>query len=382
MNNSKPAVHLTSNEIHKILTKDVIESISNLCLDTIFDYLDTYYSLFNDARSIFKKVEFSHILIFAEHTRSKNTWFKRKAAITYFCRAWLNSFLLRQEDIKIKLLNPILSDSDRLKLKQSWRKEIDKSKFYLNILYNISNAWNLNSEERNQRASKRQHMRKMVWDWRELIIEKAMPKWKLQILVLAVTGCRPEELRKGVSFAFVGNLLICKIIGAKVKKGKILVKKTQGNGTSAMVLVEYQAGQESRELHFELNKNPLVDKLAIMLKGKNTIVKTANKSSLTSAISRVGKKLWPQRKHAITAYCFRHQLASDLKASGVEDDDISIALGHAVNTTKSRYGLRSMSKGGHLPTKVKGTTPIKQHKITFPRHRQRMRTHRMRKLRP
>lgn len=63
-------------------------------------------------------------------------------------------------------------------------------------------------------------------------------------------------------------------------------------------------------------------------------------------MSNAAAREWPKRKTTLTPYCFRHQLAADMKASEqLDSEEISAALGHLSDATKSTYGHANMCKG-------------------------------------
>jgi integrase len=70
---------------------------------------------------------------------------------------------------------------------------------------------------------------------------------------------------------------------------------------------------------------------------------------------------WQKWKTTVTPYCFRHQLAADMKADGrLDSGEISAALGNLSDATKSTYGHANMCKGrGLAPARVTAARPVK-----------------------
>jgi hypothetical protein len=57
----------------------------------------------------------------------------------------------------------------------------------------------------------------------------------------------------------------------------------------------------------------------------------------------------------------RHQAAADMKASDMDSGDISAALGHLSDVTKSTYGRANMSRSsGVAPAKVEAALKVKK----------------------
>lgn len=256
------------------------------------------------------------------NTRSKNTYYRRVAAVKFGLRFMLEGSLRTE---KIESLRFLLGLAKKLEEAQGTCP--------------ITNP--------KHRHSKRQDIRGLPPGWREAMFsEMQETTHRIPFLVLSVVGCRPEELKKGVRVVATRNALTLHILGAKVKK-------TQG--------------QPSRQVTYDINPNAhqLVQALHREIWCEHTInadfreveVRINNKSGFTSAIRRAGSRLWRNRK--ITPICFRHAAASDYKEH-LEPDQVSAAIGHCVDATKSRYGQRQMAGNGGLhPSSVRADRPIK-----------------------
>jgi len=178
------------------------------------------------------------------------------------------------------------------------------------------------------RHTKRRSLRGLPSDWREQLVHaSARSKYALQIQVMALCGCRPEELAKGVLIRREGDELVIGIEGAKVSK------RTSG-------------GQPWRELRIAAD-HPLV---AGMEDGRYSV---PNAKAIENAIEHFATKLWPRRTEKISAYSLRHAAASDYKAAGLDQPTVAAALGHASTATMDRYG--SASAGGKGGLKLKST---------------------------
>lgn len=316
-----------------------------------------------------------NVLKFAMQTTSKNTWYKRRAAIGYCCFLYLGNQILNIRNINNQLEH-LISEANHLSKFEHNKSRLaqintDVEKYNLDIETRFKNAERYISLLRSlpdecpikdsKKNSKRNDMYFLPKDWRQKIINKIDPKYKLDVLLFAITGCRPEELVRGIEATVKSDRLILKIQSAKTKDGKI--KRKINNSID---IIDYQAGQEVRELEF-ISSDKNVFQLQIYnyffenfknnppKLGEPFILKSCfKKNTLQSAISRCAAKLFPNRAKSITPICFRHQLASDLKNLGVDGDQISQMLGHAVDTTKSHYGYPVLGKGdsNRVPSKV------------------------------
>lgn len=61
-----------------------------------------------------------------------------------------------------------------------------------------------------------------------------------------------------------------------------------------------------------------------------------------------GMKLWPRRKAVPTLYSWRHQMGSDLKASGMDRRKIAYLMGHQATSSVDVYGNRRTARGGRV----------------------------------
>lgn len=71
-------------------------------------------------------------------------------------------------------------------------------------------------------------------------------------------------------------------------------------------------------------------------------------------IRAAGRRLWPTRKALPSLYSFRHQLGSNLKASGMDRVEIAYIMGHQATGSVDQYGDPRNGKGGTVPTAAEG----------------------------
>lgn len=76
----------------------------------------------------------------------------------------------------------------------------------------------------------------------------------------------------------------------------------------------------------------------------------ADIGSMQDKLRAAGKRLWPRRKSIPTFYSWRHQLGSELKASGLDRLHIAYLMGHQATASVDRYGNKKTAKGGRLPS--------------------------------
>jgi integrase len=260
------------------------------------------------------------------NTNKKSTFFKRKYAV--------QSILSDQiQDCLVEIQTAIYPS----------KEEIEKLNFLLNFAKEVEGLGKACPiQDTLPRKSKRQDIRGLPSTWREQLLERMSDSTNyIPALVLAVSGCRPAELKKGIQIVINDNMMVIKIPGAKLGKNK---------------------GQRERIIEYRLpSTNKLVSRLREAIQYSGSIeISINNPNSFCSAITYYGRQTFPGRRKAITPYCFRHAFASDIKMSRSDTDDVSRALGHQVDRTKSSYGQAQMgTPGGLAPETISATHNIR-----------------------
>lgn len=283
------------------------------------------------------------IVLQALKTTKRATWQANRAAMMYVWAGGIGK-LLEQQD-KLQNANRAAQVAGGTPNKDAWIELVGKIEQITGALKLLLEA-KLPIEGRENRHTKRQDLRGLPEDWRERIVAR-MKKYGDQALVSAVTGCRPAELVNGVELTIdekTGNL-------TALIKGAKSTDKT---------------GQEWRRMHWpagtdsDLVRN-LVELVAKYPAGAVVRIAVDNAKAFSGAMRAAGKREWPKRKSTVTPYCMRHQAAADMKASGsMSSGDISAALGHVSDVTKSTYGHANMGrkKGGVAPARVESARPV------------------------
>jgi integrase len=274
-------------------------------------------------------------------TVKKSSWQASRAALLYCARRELEDQLAQQD--KIQRACKAFELTGGTAPWESWKKRAELVEQCTQAIEAVLAAL-LPIEGRVDRHTKRQDMAGLPPDWRERVIAR-MPTYRAAALAAAVTGCRPAELVAGVQLRVEGGRLVALVLGAKVDaaRGK---------------------GQEWRRLEWPLDHpSALVQDLAaeVIRAGGSLLAKIPNASNFSKSMSNAAAREWPKRKTTVTPYCFRHQVAADMKADGqLDSGEISAALGHLSDATKSTYGHANMCKGRSLaPARVAAARTVR-----------------------
>lgn len=277
------------------------------------------------------------IIALAKDTKSANTWFSRRAALSFSFRFQVERLLQDQDKMQRALKALQAPDDPRW---DDWRNLVTRIGMYVEWHDQLQSEAGPPIEERRPRHSKRKDMRGLPDDWREKLVAR-LPNYRAAALTQAVTGCRPDELQKGVKLSIVDGRLVAEIDGSKVTE---------------------KSGQPWRRLSWSVDSDsPLVAMLLEEVRGGLAVAKIDDAKRYSGAVRAAGAREWPRRTKSIAPYCFRHQLASDMKASGVDDATISQALGHCADVARSYYGSWQQGRrsGGVAPKQVEAPRPVR-----------------------
>lgn len=284
---------------------------------------------------------FDGAIIEALKTTKKSSWQASRAALLHSARNGLEAYLAEQD--KVQRACRAAELIGRPAPWDLWKMCTARALECAEAIESVRAAA-LPLEGRSDRHTKRQDMAGLPPNWRELVIAR-MPSYRPATLAAAVTGCRPAELVDGVELSIVDGMLVALIRGAKVD-------------------VASGKGQEWRRLEWPLDHaSAMVRELAFATAEAGGTLKVTIKSAsnFSKSVSNAAAREWPKRRTTLTPYCFRHQVAADMKADGqLGSGEISAALGHLSDTTKSTYGHANMSKGrGVAPARVTAARQVK-----------------------
>lgn len=196
-----------------------------------------------------------------------------------------------------------------------------------------------------KRQSKKKSLRGLRKDWREYMsMHIREGQFKIPAIAAFLTGCRPEELEKGITFVRIEDRLRVRIQGAKITR---------------------DAGQPWR--CFDIAQHPIkqlmLDYMDTQSNPRKVVVKVGVGNSLTTYLRAQAERIFPAHNQSITAYSSRHAMAADCKKAsrdGLDKDLASMVLGHRVDKTASYYGSLFQSGGISMaPSNVKISRAVK-----------------------
>lgn len=183
---------------------------------------------------------------------------------------------------------------------------------------------------------------KMFPEWKALIwgrLKEVESPWIDQAAIASLTGCRPVELERGITVENKGDRIVITIPGAKVREhsGQPWRRFTIKNDGSAewTHLASRVAAGSSQEFKSH-----------------------AGDDAFTKALERAGAQVLPKAP-SMSAYVYRHSIASDMKADGASKVEIAMVLGHAVTKTQNAYGRAIGGRAGSRSMSIEAAREVK-----------------------
>lgn len=218
----------------------------------------------------------------------------------------------------------------------------------LNLENGRIGLWAVEAEQRLAKGdkisthSKRTRLRGLPANWQSMMFDGVRPasKYKDVVATLSATGARPGEFENGIKVEIDDKgALRFTIQGIKTHNGKY--------GQAERSFSVQIQGPETRHLAQRISDNagPLLVK--------------AQAGALSDKVRQLSDKVFPNLRSVVSAYVFRHQVAADLKASGLSDTDVSTALGHSVDETKRFYGAAQSARAPGGISNIHGSTPVR-----------------------
>ena len=183
--------------------------------------------------------------------------------------------------------------------------------------------------------SKRINLSKLPAGWQERFLNEieSHPTYRDAGVLLRFCGMRPVELAQGVRVTATSEGIAVRIFGGKVRK---------------------TAGQPWRLMVLDPTMLPPAFVHRVQKAGEITV--TAQEGAMRAYLARLTDLVFKQGKfweegvrktnHVLSAYTFRHALATDLRANGWKENAIAGAIGECSAETAGLYGMKIRSPRG------------------------------------
>ena len=202
---------------------------------------------------------------------------------------------------------------------------------------------------------------------------KSSSAYRTHTLIQTLLGIRPAEFDPNP------NPLIDAKEPSQARPGVLVTLLSTGNlkVTIEGAKVGKHSGQKVRSMEVMASAVPpwLVAELQ---QAGGSMHLTAKTQALRDHYERISAKMFkgakygkPRRPLHATPYCFRHAVATDLRQTGWEVEELAIFLGQKSTDTQKRYGLRKGGRRKAVPSvsvvrgSVQASSPVKPQKSTW-----------------
>lgn len=167
-----------------------------------------------------------------------------------------------------------------------------------------------------------------------------MNRYGMILALSSLTGCRPEEIQKGIEITREDTLINICISGAKVGKDR---------------------GQDKRKITFMLDKYRDNEQMIYILDSFRKLEKSYIYHCDKKDYNALRQYLYLNHR-GLSLYTFRHRVASELKKEGLSELNIAAFLGHRTTKSQENYGYARSAKKGLSVANVECTSAIKSNK--------------------
>ncbi|WP_080425209.1 hypothetical protein [Burkholderia ubonensis] len=212
--------------------------------------------------------------------------------------------------------------------------------------------------------TKKPALKSLVPTWREDMWARAsQPDWRQSrpqllpaLALLWLTGCRPSEIQNGVTIAWSDDVLVIEIAGAKC------VDAGQRERGQPRRRYAFRTGPDHESKLPALGILRLCALHAATATSRARCVVAHNADYLYNSVVELGREVFPKMRTRVSPYCFRHQLASDLKSDpNLSLEEAAKVMGHLSDYSIGKYGRAIHGgKGGRFKAlAVETSRPIK-----------------------
>ena len=256
--------------------------------------------------------------VLVHYAPNKRTFYSYRAALTW--RA-------------VQELQSRLNAREALELNRGTLASLDLAPSIQAAMHELLGIRELTHKECMQRShaaakksrSKKDDLQYLDGQWRDRFMHyiQNSQTYKHASVLLRHCGMRPEELEKGVQVELKKHKVVVGIEGAKVRE-------TAGQPWRLLIL-------DARQLPAWFIHDVSAHKFMKVQVKKDNFRKYLN--GLTERVLQ-GAVRNDKTKVSLSAYLFRHQLATDLRENGWSSEEMAAVLGESVAETTRHYGIR------------------------------------------
>jgi hypothetical protein len=261
--------------------------------------------------------------VMSQHAANSSTFYTYRAALVWQAQSYLKELLVISKEFDSQSCQDVLA---------TLFPYIEHAYEELRVRSSLDHALCLQmaGEPVRKKNSRSKDLAYLPDGWRDRFLDYCAnsPTYRDASVLLRFCGMRPCELKKGVQITLRDDKVFVHVLGGK-----------QGE----------TRGQPWRELSLDAQMMP-----QWFLEGfadHPTRIIQANPDSMRAYLSSLTQRVLQGAKNSkgelinLSAYLFRHAIATDVRQDGGKSDEVSAVLGHRSANTAGHYGTYTKAKG-------------------------------------
>lgn len=321
-----------------ILDKELKEGLKEINVEVKKETAEQYRNLVQAKLNKNANADLNSFLL---ECKTKNSFDKTRTALR-FCITEKIKELRKESDIARRAGDKELMQS---KTKEAYQMFYTFKKDFLS---DDRIVWGDISYKKNQSSSKKKTMNSVSTIKAVFEDLKCKPdlfdKYAMSLAITALSGCRPDELMRGVSIETDGKQMHISISGAKFGVDR---------------------GQELRKISLNIDNNEQMNYiLSKFPAGKNSVI-----YQMDSKVYNAMRQYFNNNHKGFSLYTLRHRVASDLKNQGFDTVYLAAFLGHRTTRSQENYGYARSGKSGPAVAGVECSHTIKDNQKRYGREK-------------
>lgn len=261
--------------------------------------------------------------VMSQHAANSSTFYTYRAALVWQAQNYLEELLAISKEFDSQSYEDVLA---------TLLPYIEHAYEELRVRSNLDHArcLQMSGKTARKKNSRSKDLAFLPEGWRDMFLVHcaSSPIYRDASVLLRFCGMRPCELKKGVQVTLRDDKIFVHVLGGK-----------QGE----------TRGQPWREISLDAQMMPQWFLQGFV--GQPTRIIQANPDSMRAYLSSLTQRVLQGAKNAkgelinLSAYLFRHAIATDVRQDGGKSDEVSAVLGHRSAKTAGHYGTYTKAKG-------------------------------------
>lgn len=261
--------------------------------------------------------------VMSQHAANSSTFYTYRAALVWQAQNYLEELLAISKEFDSQSYEDVLA---------TLLPYIEHAYEELRVRSNLDHALclQMSGDPVRKKNSRSKDLAYLPDGWRDSFLDycASSPTYRDASVLLRFCGMRPCELKKGVQVTLRNDKVFVHVLGGKLGDTR---------------------GQPWREIPLDAQMMPrwFLDEFV----GQATRIVQANPDNMRAYLGSLTSRVLLGAKNAqgqlinLSAYLFRHAMATDVRQDGGKSDEVSAVLGHRSAKTAGHYGTFTKGKG-------------------------------------